>query len=51
VYAGLACFIAMRLAREIRAAPPMLAQTFAELARDREALFGQDAGAGQEPRT
>jgi uncharacterized membrane protein YqjE len=45
LYAGAALFLVSRLLREIRTRPPMLAQTFAELAKDREALFGGDPGA------
>jgi uncharacterized membrane protein YqjE len=50
IYAGVACLVVIRLLREIRASPPPLAQTFAELAKDREALFGRGQVSGDEPR-
>jgi uncharacterized membrane protein YqjE len=42
-YAGIGAAILARLRREIAAAPVLLARTLAELAKDREALFGDDA--------
>jgi uncharacterized membrane protein YqjE len=50
IYAGVACFLVIRLVREIRASPALLAQTFAELAKDREALFGRGPVSGEGPR-
>ena len=50
IYAGAACWLATRLMRQIRASPPPLAQTFAELAKDREALFGREPASGPGPR-
>jgi uncharacterized membrane protein YqjE len=50
VYAGVAYWIVIRLLREIRASPPPLVQTFAELAKDREALFGREPTSGEGPR-
>jgi uncharacterized membrane protein YqjE len=50
LYAGAAYLVAIRLLREIRASPLPLAQTFAELDKDREALFGRGNVSGDEPR-
>jgi len=50
LYAACAGWLALRLLRQIRASPKLLAQTFAELAKDREVLFGPRSGApGSEP--
>ena len=45
VYLVASAWLVRRLQREVQAAPPMLAQTLEELAKDREALFpgGRDA--------
>jgi uncharacterized membrane protein YqjE len=51
LYALSAWLLARRLLREMRTTPPVFAQTLAELARDREALFGRgpaDADPGSE---
>ncbi|MCS6945245.1 MAG: phage holin family protein [Sutterellaceae bacterium] len=39
-YAVLAGYLARRVQREVRAAPPLFAETLAELQKDRAALFG-----------
>jgi uncharacterized membrane protein YqjE len=44
VYASATCYLILRLRRELRARAPLLAQTLAELAKDREAVFGPGAG-------
>jgi uncharacterized membrane protein YqjE len=41
-------YLVYQLRRELLARPPLLAQTLAELAKDREALFGQSTEAGSE---
>jgi uncharacterized membrane protein YqjE len=46
-YALAAVFVLRRLDREIAAAPPLLAQTLQEVARDRDALFGRDRDGGR----
>lgn len=49
-FAAAAGWVLLRLQREVRDAPPLLAQTLQELAKDRDALAR--AGAGEdEPRT
>jgi uncharacterized membrane protein YqjE len=48
-YALAAVFVLRRLDREIAAAPPLLAQTLQEVARDRDALFGRDRDGGRAP--
>jgi uncharacterized membrane protein YqjE len=47
-YAIVTGYMFYRLRRELLARPPLLAQTLAELAKDREALFGQSSGTGPE---
>jgi uncharacterized membrane protein YqjE len=42
VYAGAGATVLMRLRREIAEAPPLLSKTLAELAKDRDALFGDE---------
>ena len=49
IYAGAAWWVVVRLLRQIRASPPLLSRTFAELAKDREALFGREDAASQGP--
>ncbi|MFZ5540150.1 MAG: phage holin family protein [Pseudomonadota bacterium] len=49
-FAAAAWWVLARLQREVRQAPPLLAQTLQELAKDRDALAGSRA-AGDEPRT
>jgi uncharacterized membrane protein YqjE len=44
-----AAWLLWRVWRDISTAPPVLAETFAELARDREAVFGPGADAGETP--
>jgi uncharacterized membrane protein YqjE len=39
LYGGAALWLVLRVVQEIGAAPPLLEQTFAELARDRDAIF------------
>jgi uncharacterized membrane protein YqjE len=50
-YAGLTGYLIVRLRRELHRGRPLLAQTLAELSKDREALFGHsaDAGPGAKP--
>jgi uncharacterized membrane protein YqjE len=48
VYAGAGAAVLMRLRQEIAKAPPLLSETLAEFAKDRDALFSNDASA--EPR-
>lgn len=43
-YAAIGVIVWRRLQRELRDAPPLLAQTLAELAQDRDALLGRAAG-------
>ena len=43
VYSLLALLLVLRIREEVASAPPLLSQTFAELAKDREAVFGSDA--------
>jgi uncharacterized membrane protein YqjE len=47
-YAAVTGYLGYRLWRALHARPPLLAQTMAELAKDREALFGHSADAGPE---
>jgi uncharacterized membrane protein YqjE len=49
-YAIVTAYLLVRLRRELRSRRPLLAQTLAELSKDREALFGRSADAGPEPR-
>lgn len=44
-----AVLVLRRLDREIAAAPPLLAQTLQEVARDRDALFGRKRDGGGAP--
>ena len=44
LYAGAACALLLRVLRQIRASPRLLSQTFDELAKDREVLFGSRRG-------
>jgi uncharacterized membrane protein YqjE len=48
-YAIVTAYLFVRLRRELRSRRPLLAQTLAELSKDREALFGRGADAGPEP--
>lgn len=48
-YAGAAAALFVRVRREVRDAPPLLAQTLQELARDRESLVGDPAVAADPP--
>jgi uncharacterized membrane protein YqjE len=50
VYATATGYLMVRLRRELRNRRPLLAQTLAELSKDREALFGQSAEARSEPK-
>jgi uncharacterized membrane protein YqjE len=50
LYAGVTGYVMLRLRRALHARPPLLAQTLAELAKDREALVGQAPAAGPEPK-
>jgi uncharacterized membrane protein YqjE len=43
VYAGAGVGVFMRLRRQITEAPPLLSETLGELAKDRDAFFGEDA--------
>jgi uncharacterized membrane protein YqjE len=47
-YAAVTGYLGYRLWRALQARPPLLAQTMAELAKDREAVFGHSADAGAE---
>ncbi|HUD26512.1 MAG TPA: phage holin family protein [Burkholderiaceae bacterium] len=47
-YAIATGYLVYRLRRALRNLPPLLAQTLAELAKDREAVFGRGSGAGPE---
>lgn len=49
-FAAAAWRVLLRLQREVRAAPPLLAQTLQELAKDRDAL-ARSGAADDEPRT
>jgi uncharacterized membrane protein YqjE len=51
IYVGATGFVVHRLRRTLHARRPVLEQTLAELAKDREALFGRapDAGPVQRP--
>lgn len=49
-FAAAAWWTLARLQREVREAPPLLAQTLQELAKDRDALAGSGA-ADEQPRT
>jgi uncharacterized membrane protein YqjE len=44
IFGGLTAFVIYRLLQELRSCPPVLEQTLAELAKDREALFGHRPG-------
>lgn len=44
-YAAVGVIVWRRLQRELREAPPLLAETLAELAQDRDAFLGRAAGA------
>ncbi len=48
VYAAATGYLIVRLRRALRTRRPLLAQTLAELSKDREALFGQGAEAKPE---
>lgn len=48
VYAGVGAAVLARLRREISQAPALLSETLAELAKDRDALFGDAAAAAKE---
>lgn len=48
VYAIATTYLMVRLWRQLRARRPLLAQTLAELSKDRDALFGQDIDVEQE---
>ena len=51
VYAGITGYLLYRLRRALHARPPLLDQTLAELAKDREALLGHHGPeAGPEPK-
>jgi len=41
-YAAATAYLAFRLDRALRASRPLMAQTLAELSKDREALFGRE---------
>ncbi len=47
-YAAVTGYLIVRLRRELRNRRPLLAQTLAELSKDREALFGHGAETGAE---
>jgi uncharacterized membrane protein YqjE len=49
-YAIVTAYLLVRLRRQLRARRPLLAQTLAELSKDRDALFAHDADATQEAR-
>jgi len=49
-YAGLTGYLIVRLRQELRNRRPLLAQTLAEVSKDREALFGHGAETGAEPK-
>ena len=49
-YATVTGYLIVRLRRELRTRRPLLAQTLAELSKDREAVFGHSAEAGSEPK-
>lgn len=40
-------FVVLRLQRDLREAPPLLAETLAELAKDRDAILGRAEGGGE----
>ena len=48
MYAIATAYLMVRLRRALRARRPLLAQTLAELSKDRAALFGQHTDAGSE---
>jgi len=50
VYAIATGYLMVRLRRELRNRRPLLAQTLAELSKDREALFGHRAETRAEPK-
>jgi uncharacterized membrane protein YqjE len=47
VYAAIGYAVVLRLQREMRAAPPLLAETLAELVRDRDAIMGRAASGNE----
>ena len=49
-YAALTGYLIVRLRQELRNRRPLLAQTLAEVSKDREALFGHGAETGAEPK-
>jgi uncharacterized membrane protein YqjE len=49
VYAAVAYAVVRRLQNEMHEAPPLLAETLAELAKDRDALVGRSASDGESP--
>ncbi len=51
IFGGLTAFVIYRLLQALRSCPPVLEQTLAELAKDREALFGHRPDADPERRT
>jgi uncharacterized membrane protein YqjE len=50
VYAALTGYLIVRLRQELRNRRPLLAQTLAEVSKDREALFGHGGESGAEPK-
>lgn len=50
VYATVTAYLIVRLHRALRNRRPLLAQTLAELSKDREALLGHSAETGSEPK-
>jgi uncharacterized membrane protein YqjE len=49
-YAIVTAYLIVRLRRALQARRPLLAQTLAELSKDRDALFGREADGGREAR-
>lgn len=49
VYGAVGVAVLVRLRREIATAPPLLSKTLAELAKDRDALFGEVSTASAAP--
>jgi uncharacterized membrane protein YqjE len=49
VYSGAGALLVLHILNEVAKAPPLLAQTFDELAKDREAVFGSAEPAGEGP--
>lgn len=47
LYAAVCVAVVRRLQRETHEAPPLLAETLAELAKDRDAILGRSAGEGE----